>query len=245
MIMDNSDRSRPVKVLVVEDSPEIQEAASLIFELHWPDAIIIQAMKGSEGIEKARLDPPDIILLDLGLPDMDGLRVLKELRSYSNVPVIILTVRGEEMDKVRGLEMGADDYVVKPFAHKELLARMKTVLARRGTPETGLTGGEDKTPQAINNVKIDLNTGTVIRNDKPVKLTSTEYNLLKYLAGQNGKTKSEIDILAHIWGEEYTDCNEYLQVYVKRLREKLEENPSNPRIILKNAEGYRIAAGVI
>jgi DNA-binding response OmpR family regulator len=243
--MNSTEGTRPIKVLVVEDSPEIQEAASLIFELHWPEATVIQALKGGEGIEKARLEKPDIVLLDLGLPDMDGLRVLKEVRGFSNVPVIILTVRGEEMDKVRGLEMGADDYVVKPFAHRELLARMKAVLARQASPAAGGTSNDDKAPQATNSVKIDLNTGMVMRNDRPVKLTSTEYNLLKYMAGQGGNTKSETDILAHIWGEEYTDCSEYLQVYVKRLREKLEENPSSPKIILKDADGYRIAAGVI
>jgi DNA-binding response OmpR family regulator len=235
----------PVKILVVEDSAEIQEAASLIFELHWPGAVVVQALNGGEGLEKARLESPDIVLLDLGLPDMDGLRVLKELRTYSNVPVMILTVRGEEMDKVRGLEMGADDYVVKPFAHRELLARMKAVLSRRESPAAEIKSNQDKAPQVPNIVKIDLNTGTVTRNDRPVKLTSTEYNLVKYIAAQNGKAKSETDILAHIWGEEYIDCSEYLQVYVKRLREKLEEDPSSPRIIMKDSEGYRIAAGVI
>jgi two-component system, OmpR family, KDP operon response regulator KdpE len=236
---------KPVRILVIEDSPEIQESASLIFELHWPEAVIVQALAGAEGLEKARMDPPDIILLDLGLPDMDGLRVLKELRSYTNVPVMILTVRGEEMDKVRGLEMGADDYVVKPFAHRELLARMRAVLSRQANAASVMESKEEKAPQVTNIVRIDLNTGTVVRNDRPVKLTSTEFNLLKYIAGQNGKTKSETDILANIWGEEYTDCSEYLQVYVKRLREKLEADPSSPRIILKDTEGYRIAAGVI
>jgi two-component system, OmpR family, KDP operon response regulator KdpE len=236
---------KPVKILVIEDSAEIQEAASLIFELHWADAVVIQSLNGGDGLEKARLESPDIVLLDLGLPDMDGLRVLKELRSYSNVPVIILTVRGEEMDKVRGLEMGADDYVVKPFAHRELLARMKAVLSRQASPAAAIKSQDDKARQTTNIVKIDLNTGTVTRNDRPVKLTSTEYNLIKYMAGQNGKTKSETDILANIWGEEYTDCSEYLQVYVKRLREKLEENPLSPKVILKDPDGYRIAAGVI
>lgn len=248
MNTDTNNKSGKEIILVIEDSPEIQEATAFIFELHWPEAVIIQAYKGADGLDKARLESPDIILLDLGLPDMDGLRVLKELRSYSDVPVVILTVRGEEMDKVRGLEMGADDYVVKPFAHRELLARVKAVLARKESTVVSITnnsGNEDDLPKVTNNVKIDLNTGTVMRNDRPVKLTSTEYNLLKYLASQPGKAIPEVEILAHIWGEEYTDCSEYLQVYVKRLREKLEDNPSHPRLILKNADGYKIATGSI
>ncbi len=243
MNTDNSDSAQPVKVLIVEDSPEIQEAAQLIFELHWKQAIVIQALRGEDGIEKTRQEKPDIVLLDLGLPDMDGLRVLKEIRNISNVPVIILTVRGEEMDKVRGLEMGADDYVVKPFAHRELLARMKAVLSRKPITADAISGGGNIQPSPCD-ISMDLNTGTVMRNGRPVKLTSTEYNLLKYLAGQKGKVLSDMDILSHVWGEEYTDCSEYLQVYVKRLREKLEDNPSRPRIIVKEANGYKIAESI-
>jgi DNA-binding response OmpR family regulator len=253
--MSNGNATGLIKFLIIEDSTEIQEAASLIFELHWPDAVIIQAYNGGEGLSKARAESPDIILLDLGLPDMDGLRVLKELRGHSNVPVIILTVRGEEMDKVRGLEMGADDYVVKPFDHKELLARMKAVLARQPSypPEAGDTktvdaetaNAESDVPPVQDGVRIDLETGQATRADKPVKLTSTESRLLKFIAGQNGKPISEKEILSHIWGEEYSDCSEYLQVYVKRLREKLEGDPSNPRIIVKNADGYSISRSVV
>lgn len=244
MNTDNNDLVQTVKVLIIEDSPEIQEAAQLIFELHWKEAVVTQAYKGEDGIEKTRLEKPDIVLLDLGLPDMDGLRVLKEIRSISNVPVIILTVRGEEMDKVRGLEMGADDYVVKPFAHRELLARMRAVLSRKPVTADVISGKESVQPSCTD-VRIDLNTGTVMRDGRPVKLTSTEYNLLKYLALQKGKVLSDVDILAHVWGEEYADCSEYLQVYVKRLRDKLEDDPSRPRIILKEASGYKIAAGTV
>ena len=245
MNMYASNQIRRVTILVIEDSAEIQEATSLIFELHCPDAIIVRAYKGGEGIDKVRSEYPNIVLLDLGLPDMDGLRVLKEIRDFSNVPVIILTVRGEEMDKVRGLEMGADDYVVKPFAHKELLARMKAVLDRRGNYAGGVKNEEDDTLYVQDHVKIDVETGLVTRNDKPVKLTSTERSLLKYLTDQRGNTISEREILAHIWGEEYSDCDEYLQVYVKRLREKLEANPARPRIIVKDADGYRISQSAI
>jgi two-component system KDP operon response regulator KdpE len=229
-----------IKILVIEDSPEIQEAASLIFELHWPNASVIQAFKGGEGLDKARAESPDIVLLDLGLPDMDGLRVLKEIRDYSNVPVIILTVRGEEMDKVRGLEMGADDYVIKPFDHKELLARMKAVLARKISHAGGTVAAGSDAPNIQEQVKIDLETGQATRNGKPVKLTSTESSLLKYIASQSGKPISEREILSNIWGEEYSDCSEYLQAYVKRLREKLEGDPDRPRIIVKDTNGYRI-----
>ena len=234
-----------IKILVVEDSAEIQEATSLIFDLHWPQAVIIPAMKGGDGISKMKSESPDVVLLDLGLPDMDGLRVLKEIRSFSSVPVIILTVRGDEMDKVRGLEMGADDYVVKPFAHKELLARIKAVLSRKGN-YVGLPGngenGENGLPLPKEIVKISRETGQATRNGNPVKLTSTERSLLKLLAEWRGVVVPDKEILKRIWGEEYLDCDEYLQTYFRRLHEKLEQNPEKPKIILKDGNGYKISS---
>ena len=228
----------PIKILIIEDSPEIQESAALMFDLYWPTAMVITALTGGEGIEKVRQESPDVVLLDLGLPDIDGMRVLKEIRGFSNVPVIILTVRGEEMDKIRGLEMGADDYVIKPFSHRELLARIKTVLARRGSYIGVQDSIANKIPEATSRVKIDVMTGQVSRNNKPIRLTSTESSLLRLLAGYGGKTVPEEEILTEIWGNEYTDCNQYLRIYIQRLREKIEENPAVPHIILGDAGGY-------
>ena len=224
----------PIKILLIEDNVDIQEATCLIFELHWPEARVIQAFKGGEGIALMRVESPDVIILDLGLPDMDGMKVLREIRRFSNIPIIILTVRGEEMDKVRGLELGADDYIVKPFEHEELLVRLGAVLHRQqseGAPEAGHVSSTK--------IGIDLENGTVSRDGQPVNLTNTEVNLLKYLVSHEGETLSEMDILNRIWGEEYTDCSEYLQAYIRRLREKLEDNPNNPQLIVKEDDGFK------
>ena len=124
-----------MKALIIEDAPDIVETISLCFELRWPEVEVISTAEGNKGLTLAETESPDIIILDLGLPDTDGFEVLKDIRSFSNVPIIIVTVRGDEMDRVRGLEMGADDYITKPFSHLELLARMKAVLRRTSMPE--------------------------------------------------------------------------------------------------------------
>lgn len=224
----------PLTILLVEDNADIQEATHLIFDLHWPEAKIIQALNGMDGLLLMKTWSPDLIILDLGLPDIDGMKVLKEIRALSNVPVIILTVRGEEMDKVRGLELGADDFIIKPFNHNELLARIKVVMRHRSTVT-------EKSPHLAlsSTLKIDLSTDTVLRDDRPIKLTGTEFSLLKYLAANEGRVITDEEILMRIWGNEYVDCSEYLEVYVRRLRDKLEEDPYRPRIILREGGGYR------
>lgn len=124
-----------MKVLVVEDSPDIVDMISLCFELRWPEAKVVSTAEGNKGINMVRTENPDLVILDLGLPDIDGFEVLKNVRTFSNVPVIIVTVRGDEVDKVRGLELGADDYITKPFSHIELLARIQAVLRRTQMPQ--------------------------------------------------------------------------------------------------------------
>jgi two-component system, OmpR family, KDP operon response regulator KdpE len=235
-----SDPKGPAKVLIVEDSSEIQDAIGLIFDLHWPEAKITKALGGAEGITAAKSQSPDLIILDLGLPDLDGMRVLKEIRDGSDVPVIILTVRGDEMDRVRGLECGADDYIVKPFGHKELLARIKTVMQRNNSQT-------DAAPQKTlaGRVKIDFADSTVFKDSMPVKMTTTELNLLRYLALHADSVLSETDILREVWGEDYTDCNEYLEAYIRRLHEKLEDDYRNPKIILKEGIGYKFNKNAI
>lgn len=241
------DRSKQVKILVIEDNQEIQEAASLIFELHWPEALIIQSFNGTDGLDKVKKYSPDLVLLDLGLPDIDGLRVLKEIREFSDVPIIILTVRGEEVDKIRGLEMGADDYVVKPFGHRELLARVRSILNRHSKSFAETSVDKQVTHQSVlkspSKLRIDFGAGVVFRDDKPVNLTTIEYNIFKYLANRSGKPVSQSEILSSIWGDEYADCGEYLEAYIKRLRRKLEENPESPSIILQDGNRYMISPG--
>lgn len=243
------DRLKQVKILIIEDNEDIQEAANLIFELHWPEALIIQAFNGSDGADKVKKYSPDVVLLDLGLPDIDGLRVLKEIREHSDIPVVILTVRGEEMDKVRGLEMGADDYIVKPFGHRELLARVRSVLNKHRPAITTTRENKCSSEQTITKppgkLRIDFATGTVLKDNKPVNLTNIEYKILKYLASRSGKSVSEQELLSSIWGDAYIDCGEYLEAYIKRLRIKLEENPEVPVIILQDSNGYRISPELI
>lgn len=238
----------PVKILLIEDNADIREITCLIFEIHWPEAKIIQALKGSEGLALMKTEMPDLVLLDLGLPDMDGMRVLKEIRGYSDIPIIILTVRGEETDKVRGLEMGADDYIVKPFSHKELLARIKVVLHHRqksssaakeheytGQPDLPMGGNKS----AANRIVIDFTKDAVYKDGNVVQLTNTELNLLKYLALAPGQFMSANNILAHVWGAEYVDSIAQLKEYIRRLREKLEDDPVNTRILLEEDDGYK------
>lgn len=224
-----------MKVLLIEDSTEIQEVVSLTFELHWPGSSVITIAEGSEGIALTESESPDIIILDLGLPDVDGFKVLKEIRGFSDIPVIILTVRGDEIDKVRGLELGADDYIVKPFSHIELLARTRAVLRRSHIPE--LKGGEK--PIVTSKLSIDFVTRTITKGGNRIKLTPTEFNLLRYLARNSGKVLTHRALLAEVWGEEYTDSSDYLKVYIQRLRDKIEDDPSDPNIIIsERGVGY-------
>jgi two-component system response regulator VicR len=225
-----------MKVLLIEDSKEIQEAIALIFELHWPDAQVIVTGEGSDGISMTETESPDILILDLGLPDIDGFKVLKEVRDFSDIPIIILTVRGEEIDKVRGLELGADDYIVKPFSHMELLARVKAVLRRSHIPELK----EVEKPIIGRDLSIDFASRTISRGGRKLKLTPTEFNLLQCMARNEGKVLTHQTLLTKVWGEEYTDSSEYLKVYIQRLRDKIEDDPSNPKILIsERGVGYK------
>jgi len=225
-----------VKVLIIEDSPDIVETISLCFELRWPGAKLTSTAEGKNGIILAETESPDVIILDLGLPDIDGLEVLREIRSFSNVPIIIVTVRSDEMDRVKGLELGADDYLTKPFSHMELLARIKAVLRRTSMPELKADGGVFRSPR----LDIDFASRTVAVNGQPVKMTPTEYNLLYYLVKNEGTVLTHRALLEKVWGEDYTDSQEYLKVYTQRLRNKIEEDPSSPQLIIsERGVGYK------
>lgn len=242
-----------LKILLIEDNADIREVTNLIFEMHMPEVKIIPAVKGAEGLTLMKSESPDMIILDLGLPDMDGMKVLKEIRSYSDIPIVILTIRGDETDKVRGLEMGADDYIVKPFNHNELLARVKAVFRHRGKREGPKKSVEVKAaPAAVaksmpaaKRIRMNVSAGTVQKNGEQVKLSTTELNLLKYLVSHEGKTISGDDILTKVWGIEYVDCASNLQQYIRHLREKLEENPDSPQIIIQEENGYKIARNAV
>lgn len=228
-----------MKVLIIEDSPDVVETLKLCFELRWPGANVLSTSSGQEALEVLETESPDLIILDLGLPDMDGIDVLKDIRLFSDVPVVILTVRDEEVSKVKGLENGADDYIVKPFSHIELLARVKAVVRRGRISEP--TGGEQ--PLVMDNVKIDFAGREVTQDSKKVELTPTEWRLLTVLARNAGRVLSYDTLLGRVWGQEYTGNEDYVNKYVYRLRQKLGDNSEYPKIIA-NARGigYKFVA---
>jgi two-component system KDP operon response regulator KdpE len=197
---------------------------------------VLSASGGEEGLELAEIRFPDIVILDLGLPDIDGLEVLRRIRAFSSVPLIILTVRGEEIDKIKALEIGADDYIVKPFAPGEFLARVRAVVRRSQIPEAL----PDEKPFIRGRLKIDFAAREVTVAGQPVKLTPSEHKLLRQLVRNEGRVLSNQVLLERVWGPEYTAETDYIKVYIQRLREKLEEDPRNPKMILsERGVGYK------
>lgn len=227
-----------MKALIVDDDPDILEVVSLCFEIRWPDATVLKAQDGASGIEMFQKQGADIVILDLGLPDMDGLEVCRKLRESSNVLIIILTVRDQPKDIVRGLETGADDYITKPFNQLEFLARVQAVL-RRGQVATG----QQETVLNNGDLVIDFAQREVKLSGQLVKLTPTEYNLLYHLASNPGRLMTHQDLLVKIWGQEYADATEYLKVHIQHLRRKLGDDSTVPRIIgTERGLGYRLIA---
>jgi len=230
-----------MKVLLIEDNPEIIEAVALTLQLRWPEAKLISTFFGKKGVELAKEELPDIIILDLGLPDTDGFEVLRNIRGFSDVPLIILTVREEEMDKIRGLERGADDYIVKPFSPAELLARVKAVTRRRRIPET--TAEVPEKPFIRGKLRIDFVSHEVSVGDKLLELSPSEYELLCQLVTNEGMVLSNKMLLDKVWGPEHTANTEHLKVYIRGLREKLEKEPGNPTMILdEGGTGYKFVS---
>lgn len=225
-----------MKVLVVEDSPEIVEVISICLEVRWPGFKLLTTEFGAKAAELVEKESPDIVILDISLPDMEGFEVLKDIRRFSSVPVVILTVRGDEIDKVRGLELGADDYIAKPFSPIEFLARVKAVLRRSHMPELV---GEQQVLQA-GPLAIDLTAHQATLYSQPLKLTPIEYGLLCQLVRNEGKMLTHRMLLENVWGEEYGDAIDYVKKYIHRLRQKLGDDLTQPRIILsERGVGYR------
>lgn len=193
---------------------------------------------GKDAVEMTASSKPDLVLLDVMMPEYDGFEACTHIRSFSNVPIIMLTAKGEEEDRIRGLDAGADDYIVKPFSANELLARVRAVLRRA---EIG--GSEPKESHLkIGEIEIDLAQAIVSVRGEKVGLSATEYRLLLQLARNAGEVQKAEDLLMSVWGEEYSDEKEILWVSISRLRQKLEENPKRAKIILtRPSEGYLIA----
>lgn len=233
-----------MKVLLIEDSTEIVDIVAITLKLRWPEVTLVSSFLGKEGVKLVKKELPDIVVLDLGLPDMDGFQVLRSIREFSDVPLVILTVRGDEMDKIRGLELGADDYIVKPFSPAELLARLKALLRRSQVSKTS-AGTDDKLPDKLptlfikGRLRIDLTSQEVSIDDKLLKLGPREYDLLYCLVTNEGEVVSNQMLLEKVFPENKDDIR-LLEVYMKKLREKLKVNPDDPEIILnEGGMGYK------
>jgi two-component system KDP operon response regulator KdpE len=230
-----------MKVLVIDDDPDIVEVVSLTFEMRWPDSTVISAPDGDTGVQMVDTESPALVVLDIGLPDMDGYTVCQEIRRFSDVPIIMVTVRDKEADIVKGLQLGADDYIAKPFRPIEFMARVQSVLRRsQMTPYSG-----EERPFEFGDLKVDFTRHEVTRDGEPVKLTPTEYQLLYHLTKNAGRVLNHRTLLGRVWGREYLDETNYLKVHIKHLRQKLEEDPAEPKYILtERTVGYKFAKAV-
>ena len=227
-------RFRDRRILVVDDEERMVRFIRL--NLEHDGFRVITAYNGMQAVNKVRSDMPDLILLDVMMPDMDGFEVLRIIRETSNVPVIMLTAKGDEDDRVRGLELGADDYMTKPFSPRELVSRAKAVL-RRTEPTTSTLHG------LINidgHLKLDFDRREIWLDDKLVQLRPTEYRLLYHLVQNAGWVLTHDQLLTKVWGYEYRDEPHYVRLYINYLRQKLEKDPANPKYILtERGVGYR------
>lgn len=221
------------KILVVDDEASIVNIIS--YSLMKEGYEYITANDGEEGLELFNKENPDLVLLDIMMPKMDGYSVCKKIRETSNVPIIMLTARADEVDKVLGLEMGADDYVTKPFSNRELMARVKANL-RRNSPAAAVSQGNTNT---YGDLTIDFDRYEVQKNGEQVNLTLREFELLKFLATQKSQIFTRETLLEKVWGYEYFGDVRAVDVTIRRLREKIEDDPSKPRyIITKRGIGY-------
>jgi len=222
-----------IHVLVIDDEPQIRRALKTI--LTEKGFRVSVAGRGEEGLTLAAASEPDLIILDLGLPDIDGLEVCSRLREWTRVPIVVLSVREAEGEKVAALDRGADDYLTKPFGIEELLARLRVALRHRAPAPSGeakvITAGA---------LVIDLAGHAVTRDGEPVKLTATEFNLLAYLVAHRGRVLTHQNILTNVWGPADADHTEYLRVYMRQLRKKLEMRPEDPQhLVTEPGIGYR------
>ena len=224
------------KVLVVDDEPQIRRFLRASLQSH--DYTVIEAENGKEGLRVCTVQKPDLLILDLGLPDMDGLEVIKMVREWSQIPIIVLSIRSDDVDKIEALDRGANDYVTKPFSMGELLARMRAAL-RQGAGG----GGEEAAVVTAGDISIDLAKRLITLGGTPVKLSRTEYDLLKILAAHPGKVITHQQLLQEVWGPAYVEETQYLRVYIGQLRQKLERDPAAPKhLITEPGVGYRLQA---
>jgi len=232
MIEDQNQMAKKIRILVIDDEPKIRMFIRANLEARGYEVHLAQ--DGIEAIEAAERVLPEVIVLDVNMPRMDGIEACRRIREWADMPIIILSVRGDEKDKVRALDEGADDYVTKPFGIEELLARIRVALRRSaGTTVAALlfTAGD---------LEVDLSKRVVKRRGQILKLTGTEYELLAYLVSNSGKVLTHRELLHNVWGPEYGDEREYVRVFIGQLRRKIEDDPSNPRFVVTEPRiGYR------
>jgi len=228
-----------MKIMVVDDEPDVVESVRLGFTLQWRDVEVLGVGTGEAALMAVEREAPDIVLLDIGLPDIDGFEVVREIRRFSDVPVIMLTARDDTLDKVKGLELGADDYVTKPFNHLELIARVKAMLRRLEMPAPTSRAPSFRS----RDLEVDFGRQEARLAGERLDLTPTEYKLLYHLVRNAGHVLHHGTLLAKVWGREYVDEVDYLRVYVRRLRDKLGDDPDEPRYIrTERGLGYRFIA---
>lgn len=223
-----------MKILIIEDQPTIVEIVALAIQIRWPEATVITTQLGAKGIELIEAEVPDIVILDLGLPDIDGLEVLKQVRLFSEVPIIILTVRDEEQDIVKGLEWGADEYIVKPFRQLELIARINALLRKKNVPtgEASLVYGP---------LRLDLPRSRLFTDRKEINLTNTESLILYHLMKYAEKVVTLSELTEILWGVDFPKAADAIRVYIRRLRIKIEIDPSKPQFLhTRTGQGYTL-----
>lgn len=224
-----------LNVLLVEDDAQIRRFVRAALEAE--GFHVFEAETGKRGLIEAGTRQPDLVILDLGLPDLDGTEFLRDLRSWSTLPVIVLSARSDEKDKIAALDQGADDYLVKPFGVGELLARVRAALRRRSP-------GDAVPVATFGSIRLDVAARTVSRNGKTIHLTAVEYRLLAYLALHPDKVLTHRQILREVWGPDHANDSHYLRIYMSHLRHKLEEDPAQPKYLLtETGVGYRFAPG--
>jgi two-component system KDP operon response regulator KdpE len=222
-------------VLVVDDEPPIRRF--LRAALDGAGYRLAEAATGEEALREAAMRSPDIVLLDLGLPDLDGVELTRRLREWSTVPIVVLSARGQEGDKIAALDAGADDYVTKPFAIGELLARMRVALRHQAR----VAQGQEESVVSVGPLRLDLVRRTVTLDGNEIRLTPTEYRLLTTLAKHRGRVLTHDHLLRQVWGPSYAREHHYLRVFMAQLRHKLEADPSRPKLLLTEpGVGYRM-----
>ncbi|SMC32898.1 response regulator [Sporomusa malonica] len=221
-----------LRVLIIDDEPQIRKLLKVSLSAY--GYALDEAATGHDGVSRAAVFKPDILIVDLGLPDMDGKAVIREIREWSQAPVIILTARDQEQEKIEALDAGADDYVTKPFGMGELMARMRVCLRR-------MAASESEPVLTCGGLAVDLVQRRVTVDGREIKLTPTEYEIIKIMAQQAGRVLTHKQLLKAVWGNAYNEDTHYIRVYIGQLRRKIEDDPAQPRyIITESGVGYRL-----